>query len=111
MNIDRRNALKGLGGLAAMTALEPLSLPDVHTGTRAHAGKAPGFPLRQDFEIAEGYTYINAAYTHPMPRASIETMRQYALGRNRLTDEVAPATNAGGSSDAVSAVPSPCSIR
>jgi hypothetical protein len=30
------------------------------------------FPRKADFNIAEGYTYISGAYTHPLPIAAAE---------------------------------------
>lgn len=35
-----------------------------------------GFPRKSDFNIAEGYTYISGAYTHPMPIAAAEAYRR-----------------------------------
>jgi len=58
--MDRRELIAGLGGVAAARVLSrfvPAELPVQGTG----------FPRKADFRIAKGHTYINAAYTHPMP--------------------------------------------
>src|SRR5688572_16330102 len=61
MTINRRELLTGLGGLAAMTALR--------VPARANVAWPQGaFPRKADFMIEEGYTYLNAAYTHPIQR-------------------------------------------
>jgi len=45
----------------------------------------PGdFPRKDDFNIAEGFTYLNGAYTHPMPKAAAEASRAVALRRGTL---------------------------
>lgn len=63
MDITRRDLLQALGGAAALTAMRGL-------GAESSSPTAvTGFPRRQDFAIADGYTYINGAYTHPMPSA------------------------------------------
>ena len=36
------------------------------------------FPRKADFNIADGYTYINGAYTHPMPRVAADAARKAA---------------------------------
>ena len=96
MEINRRDALKGLGGLAASAALGTLGAqpPSASVPPRGVPGQAPRFPRKQDFEIAEGYTYINAAFTHPMPRVSMDAVQRYAEGRNRLGN--APGGGGGG---------------
>jgi len=87
MEINRRDALKGIGGIAASAALTTLGA-QTPSSSVPRAGGSQGLttrlPRKQDFEIAEGYTYINAAFTHPMPRVSMDAMRRYAEGRNRL---------------------------
>ena len=79
MQFRRRELLKGLGGLATATAL-----------SRVHAGgdHLPGpveksFPRKNDFAIPEGLTYINGAYTHPMPLGGVEAVRRNAEYRSR----------------------------
>ena len=65
MSPQRRDVLKGLGGVAAMAAFGKLGAQV--TGVSAPAepngqpGQAPTFPRKADFEIEAGYTYINAA--------------------------------------------------
>lgn len=68
--------LAGMTGIAAALTAGSTPLP-------AHA---PGFPRKADFLIPDGLTYINSAYTHPMPRAGVEALRAY--GRSRATPTV-----------------------
>jgi len=84
MTIPRREFLGGLGGLAATTAFRNLGagVPDAaHTATATSAG---AFPRKSDFLIENGYTYLNAAYTHPIPKVSLEAARRAAENRGSL---------------------------
>jgi selenocysteine lyase/cysteine desulfurase len=91
MSLDRRDLLKGIGGLAASAAFGRLDAQGI-----AAAQPASGFPRKQDFDIADGYTYINAAYTHPMPRVATEAVRRYVESRNALAPAPAGAGGGGG---------------
>jgi selenocysteine lyase/cysteine desulfurase len=91
MNIDRRDALKGIGGLAVAAAL---GKPNA-----AEAAQAPGFPRKADFTITDGDTYINAAYTHPMPKVATNAVRAYVETRNALAP--APPGAGGGAGSRV----------
>jgi selenocysteine lyase/cysteine desulfurase len=73
MTLHRRDVLCGLGGLAATAAFGSLS-----------ARTAQGFPRKADFLIDDGYTYLNAAYTHPIPKVSMDVVRRAAEGRCAL---------------------------
>jgi selenocysteine lyase/cysteine desulfurase len=86
MTVHRRDVLCGIGGLAATAALGNL-------GPQASAKDAPAaglasqtltFPRTSDFSIAPGYTYLNAAYTHPIPKVSMDAARRAAEGRGTL---------------------------
>jgi len=88
MSPQRRDVLKGLGGMAALAAFGTL---DAQVGdarqngvSNGEPGQAPSFPRKADFDIESGYTYINAAYTHPMPRVSTEAAQRYIEGRRAL---------------------------
>ena len=74
MTMRRRDLLRGLGAFAATGALarpETSAWPEPTPVTQA-----PEFPRKADFRIAEGHTYINGAYTHPMPIAAAEAYRR-----------------------------------
>ena len=48
----------------------------------------PEFPRKADFAIPAGLTYINGAYTHPMPIVAATAMRKYADARSAFqTDD------------------------
>lgn len=84
MSINRRNLLTGIGGLAAASALRPL-LGDAPSAVGAEPpGPQAAFPRKDDFSIEPGYTYINAAYTHPIPRVSVEAAKRAAESRGAL---------------------------
>ena len=78
MQYNRRELLAGLGGLMVTERLaqtpssKPSSMP---------SGQA--FPRKSDFAIPAGLTYLNGAFTHPMPMASVEAARQYGERRAR----------------------------
>jgi selenocysteine lyase/cysteine desulfurase len=78
--IGRRELLGGLGGAAAAAALEALPAPQPSPVAPNLAG---GFPRKADFAIPDGLTYINGAYTHPMPIAAAEAVRRNAVRRSR----------------------------
>ena len=55
------------------------------------------FPRKEDFAIPAGLTYINGAYTHPMPMVAAEAMRKYADARSSFqTDDATGGTLAAG---------------
>ena len=90
--MDRRELLKGLSGIAASAALARVS--DVRTLEAATMTTA-GLPRKQDFDVADGFTYLNAAYTHPIPRPAAEATRAYLAQRTRLA---MPRPGSGGGS-------------
>jgi selenocysteine lyase/cysteine desulfurase len=64
-------------------------------------------PRKADFNIAEGYTYISGAYTHPMPIAAAEACRRWIDRRSSLKpidstrpDDLHPASTAGAAAKA-----------
>lgn len=98
MSMDRRQALGALGGLGGLAATRALGLttPDDSRSSGAPAVMPqPGaaFPRKADFTIEEGVTYLNAAYTHPIPRVSVETARRAAELRGTMRG---PASAASG---------------
>lgn len=80
MSVHRREVLTGLGGLAAAAALKELTAAASAPGS----AQALTFPRKPDFQIDPGYTYLNAAYTHPIPKVSLEAVRRAAEGRATL---------------------------
>lgn len=76
MTLPRRDLLAVFGGLAASRLLGEAQA--------IAAMPAPGatFPRKADFAIPQGTTYLNAAYTHPIPRVSVEAARTAAERRS-----------------------------
>ncbi len=86
MYVTRRDVLASLGTLAASAALKRL---DRHvTGNPATdqflESVSPEFPRKADFNIADGYSYINGAFSHPMPRPAAEAYHQAVERRATL---------------------------
>lgn len=92
MTMDRRQLLGALGGIAATRALGLTSdgtTPAVDaSATMPQPGAA--FPRKADFAFEEGTTYLNAAYTHPIPRVSVEAARRAAELRGTMRPTMAP---------------------
>ena len=81
VNLSRRDLVRGLGSLAATTAL-----PGFRRSLRSESvTSSSDFPRKADFRIAEGYTYLNGAYTHPMPLAAAEAYHRVVDRRSSLT--------------------------
>ena len=82
MTISRREVLTGLGSLAAWSAT-----PAVHSRALPFAADSPrtdrALPAKHDFFIPDGLTYLNCAYTHPIPKAGLEALRDYGDRRAR----------------------------
>jgi selenocysteine lyase/cysteine desulfurase len=78
VSLPRREFFAAVGGLAASRLLgeSPTTI----------AMPAPGatFPRKAEFAIAPGTTYLNAAYTHPIPRVSAEAARTAAERRTAV---------------------------
>lgn len=83
MELTRRELLSGIGATAMSAALGAPVGP-LAAQPRPAGPLVPGIPRRQDFAIAEGYTYINGAYTHPMPIAAAEAYRAAVQRRGSL---------------------------
>lgn len=92
MTLDRRELLKGLSGIAASVAFARLN-----GASPLETANAPsaGLPRKQDFDLADGFTYLNAAYTHPIPRPAADAGRAYLAQRNKLA---MPRPGSGGGS-------------
>ncbi|HKR54670.1 MAG TPA: hypothetical protein VJS20_00100, partial [Gemmatimonadales bacterium] len=77
MAVSRREWLQGMGALAVGASLPvgAVSLP----------GALSDFPRKDDFNITPGFTYLNGAYTHPMPRAAAEASQRVATRRSTLS--------------------------
>lgn len=68
MYTNRREFLTGISGLVALT------IPGANSETllppRSVSSPVPAFPAKNDFNIPDSVTYLNCAYTHPMPAAA-----------------------------------------
>jgi selenocysteine lyase/cysteine desulfurase len=77
-DLSRRDLLAGMTGLAAALSVGSTLLP----------GSPMEFPRKSDFLIPDGLTYLNSAYTHPMPKAGVEALQAYARLRARPTADL-----------------------
>ena len=75
--ISRRELLAGLGTMAAMGVTRELASPPLLHGASSVPLTGP-FPAKNDFAIPDGVTYLNSAYTHPMPLAAAAALREWA---------------------------------
>ena len=81
MTLPRRELLKSLTGMAASVAFTKL---DVSRAFEIAPSSSVGLPRKQDFDLTDGFTYLNAAYTHPIPRPAADAARAYLAQRNKL---------------------------
>jgi selenocysteine lyase/cysteine desulfurase len=79
--MSRRDVLAGLGTLATAGLSRPLAAASLQG--KSSPVSATLLPAKQDFAIPESLTYINSAYTHPMPIASARALREWADYRSQ----------------------------
>jgi selenocysteine lyase/cysteine desulfurase len=80
MNNSRREFLAGVGGLAALAAVPGASSKPMSSSLTAPVpspSPASTLPAKHDFAIPKGVTYINSAFTHPMPIVAAKAARTY----------------------------------
>ena len=97
MTINRRDLLASaalaMGTAAARRLAAQLSPDHPMDHTLGSSSPPAGFPRREDFAIPAGLTYINGAYTHPIPIVAAAAMRKYADTRSSFqTDEATSGT-------------------
>ena len=80
MTLARRDLLKGLSGMAASAAFARLG----RASALEIVAPSAELPRKRDFDLADGFTYLNAAYTHPIPRPAADASRAYLAQRNKL---------------------------
>ncbi|HXW91345.1 MAG TPA: aminotransferase class V-fold PLP-dependent enzyme [Terriglobales bacterium] len=81
MAISRRELLAGLGGMAAIRIAPPPGL--LGQGQAMSAAGSVSLPTKSDFAMPAGVTYINSAYTHPMPLVAAAALREWADFRSQ----------------------------
>jgi selenocysteine lyase/cysteine desulfurase len=82
MSISRREVLTGLGSLAAL-GVAPMLPSKALSQVTAASSTTTSLPTKDDFAIPNGMTYINSAYTHPMPVAALESLRAWGAFRSQ----------------------------
>lgn len=82
MTISRRELLAGLSGMAAV-GLTPRLASSMGLEAALPSLNSTTLPAKNDFAIPAGVTYINAAYTHPMPIAAAAALREWTEYRSR----------------------------
>jgi selenocysteine lyase/cysteine desulfurase len=89
MPINRRVLLTGLGGLATSATLTADQSAEESQPPASSKGSKNALPRKGDFAIPAGLTYLNGAYTHPLPLGAADAMRRHVATRSRpgqLTD-------------------------
>jgi len=90
--MDRREMIAGLGGALTVGLAGARHGP----GQRAPTIAQPAaFPRKADFRIEPRVTYLNAAFTHPIPLVAVDAARRAAEARGTLRP-AAPPTGRGG---------------
>jgi len=92
MTLPRRELLKELSGVAASVAFARIGSASVFEPTGL---QSTSLPRKQDFDLTDGFTFLNAAYTHPIPRPAADAARAYLAQRNKLA---MPRPGSGGGS-------------
>jgi len=87
--ITRRRLFTDLAGVASAATIDKLGAhatgPSMLSRAAVrHQGSEATFPRKEDFDIAEGYTYMNGAFTHPMPIAATHAFRAAVDRRSKL---------------------------
>lgn len=85
MDINRRDLLIGITGMAASAAVfqSESHAKNLLTTSTSSAPADETLPRKGDFAIPAGLTYINGAYTHPLPIAAADAIRRNAESRSR----------------------------
>jgi selenocysteine lyase/cysteine desulfurase len=82
MTMNRRELLAALGSVAAIgIAPESSRFPQLLMTQEGPASVS--LSAKSDFAIPAGLTYINSAYTHPMPLAAAAALREWADFRSQ----------------------------
>ena len=82
MTLDCRELLGAVGSLAAARVLRLDGVQmSVVSSTPAMPERHASLPRKADFAIEPGTTYLNAAYTHPIPRVSVDAAKRAAERR------------------------------
>lgn len=94
--MNRRDLLATFGAFAATAAFRGLGEQYRTIPGQTLRTPEPEFPRKADFIIEDGYAYLNAAYTHPIPKDSLEAARGAAAKRATLrSPESRPGRSAG----------------
>ncbi len=91
MEFKRRDFLVGAGGLVTSAVL---SEAEISKSSRKTTSQLKTFPRRSEFAIPAELTYLNGAYTHPLPIAAAEAMRRHAQSRSRPGGMMTPGSAA-----------------
>lgn len=92
MDVTRREVLMSLGTLAASAALERLDAltPGASASAPPIRRALSEFPRKADFTIGEDCSYINGAFSHPMPREAAAAYHRAVDQRNTLNRGAVP---------------------
>jgi selenocysteine lyase/cysteine desulfurase len=91
MNMTRRELGASFGALTASAAFGlEAHTPKSPSGEARASAPALAFPRKPDFTIADGYSYLNGAFSHPMPRAAADAYHQAVERRTTLAPPGVP---------------------
>jgi hypothetical protein len=91
VHVTRRELLASLGAMAASATWQRLEAQSAghSVNERFLDAVTPDFPRKADFTIVDGFTYINGAFSHPMPRAAADAYHR-AVDRRATLDPSGP---------------------
>lgn len=75
-DLTRRELIAGMGGMALTSSVRG------RPGAGAPDDRTAGSPHRADFAIPADLTFINSAYTHPLPIKSVEAVQVHLARRS-----------------------------
>jgi selenocysteine lyase/cysteine desulfurase len=91
MNVTRRELGAAFGALTASAAFGlEAHTPKSPSAEAPASALAPQFPRKPDFTIADGYSYLNGAFSHPMPHAAADAYHQAVQQRTLLAPPGVP---------------------
>lgn len=77
MSTSGRKFLTSVGAAVALGAIDPGRPESLAAVPSTKPSAETRFPAKSDFAIPEGITFINSAYTHPMPIVGVEASKKY----------------------------------
>ncbi len=92
-DMTRRELIANAGRLAAVAAVPGVLTEAALGATAGGMVQSQGLPAKAEFSIPPGITFLNSAWSHPLPIAGAEAVKRHADTRSRPA-EVMPSSQA-----------------